>query len=93
MGDFKIKKWNIIDHLKTEEDMANYLEACFEEEDPELIVAAISDIALARGIPQTAHEVGLSTECLSKALYEGNLEFVTVMNVIKLMGFKLHAQR
>jgi DNA-binding phage protein len=27
----KLNKWHVLDHLKTEEDMTLYLEACFEE--------------------------------------------------------------
>ena len=31
----KVTEWNILDHLKTEEDIANYLEAAWEENDIE----------------------------------------------------------
>jgi len=35
-------------HLKTDEDIANYLEAILEENDPVLIAAALQDIARAK---------------------------------------------
>ncbi len=44
----KLTKWDVIEHLKTEDDMAGYLEACRAENDPALIVAALGDIARAR---------------------------------------------
>ena len=43
-------RWSALDHLKTEEDMQLYLNACFEEAvgDGRLINAALGDIAKAR---------------------------------------------
>lgn len=42
--------WDAAEHLKTDEDMALYLEAALEDGNPELIAAVISDIARARGM-------------------------------------------
>ena len=93
MGTVKLKKWDVVEHLKSEEDMALYLEACLEEGDAALIAAALGDIARARGMSQVARDAGLSRESLYKALSgEGNPEFATVMKVIKAMGLKLHAE-
>ena len=46
------KKWDVVEHLKTDRDMALYLEACLAEGDRALVAAAKSDIARARGMPQ-----------------------------------------
>ena len=45
-------RWDAADYLKTEEDMAHYLEACAEEDggDGRLIQAALGDIARARSM-------------------------------------------
>lgn len=43
-------RWDAADHLKTEEDMALYLEAALEDGDPSLVSAVIGDIARARGM-------------------------------------------
>ena len=48
MTTIKLTKWDAVDHLKTEEDMALYLEACLEENDPALLAAALGDIARSR---------------------------------------------
>ncbi|HMG77207.1 MAG TPA: hypothetical protein VK591_00895 [Xanthobacteraceae bacterium] len=40
--------WDPADHLKTDEDTANYLEAVLEENDPVLTAAALQDIARAK---------------------------------------------
>ena len=95
MGDMKLSRWDVVDHLKTDEDMALYLDACVEEDegDGSLIRAALGDIARARGMTQLAKDTGLAREGLYKALSaEGNPEFATIMKVIKALGLKLHVQ-
>lgn len=90
----KLNKWDILDHLNSEEDIALYLEACFEEDpgDGSLIRAALGDIARARGMAQLARDTGLSREGLYRALSkEGNPEFSTVVKVIHALGLRLHA--
>lgn len=37
--------WDAAEHLETKEDMAAYLEAALEDGDPNLVVAALGDIA------------------------------------------------
>jgi probable addiction module antidote protein len=88
----KTRPWDAAEHLKTEEDMAAYLEAALEEGDPALITAAMGDVARAKGITQIARETGLGRESLYKALSsEGNPEFATVLKVLRALGLKLHA--
>lgn len=56
MTALKLRKWDAAEYLKTEEDMARYLEGCMEEagEDAAFIAAALGDIARARGMSQIA---------------------------------------
>ena len=84
--------WDAAEHLETEEDMAAYLEAALEENDPSLIAAALGDIARAKGMSQIAKQTGLGRESLYKALSpEGNPEFSTVLKVVTALGIRLHA--
>lgn len=84
--------WDVAEHLETEEDMAAYLEAALEENDPSLIAAALGDIARAKGMSQIAAETGLGRESLYKALSpEGNPEFSTILKVVNALGLRLHA--
>jgi probable addiction module antidote protein len=83
------------EYLKTEEDIALYLDACIEEDagDGRLIRIALGNIARARGIRQLAQEAGMSSEGLCQALSpEGNPEFGTIMKVMRALGVKLHAE-
>jgi probable addiction module antidote protein len=83
--------WDAAEYLKTEEDMANYLEAVLEESDTALLSAALGDIARAKGMTQIARETGLGRESLYKALSpDGNPAFSTVMKVVKALGLKFH---
>ena len=91
----KLSKWDSAEHLKTEEDMALYLEACFEEagEDAAFIAKALGTIARARGMSQLAKETGLGRESLYKALSgDGNPSFATILKVTHALGFKLHVE-
>lgn len=88
-----LKKWDILDHLKTEEDMTLYLEACFEEagDDAAFIAKALGDIAKARSMTQLAKDTGLGRESLYKALSgNGNPSFGTILKVINALGLKLN---
>ena len=88
----KTRSWDAAEHLKTEADMAAYLEAALEDGDPALIAAALGDIARAKGMSQIARETGLGRESLYKALSpDGNPEFSTVLKVVRALGLRLHA--
>ncbi len=84
-------KWDAANHLKTNKDIVEYLEAVLEEGDPGLVAAALGDVARARGMSKIAKAAGLGRESLYKALSaEGNPEFATVLKVIYSLGLKLH---
>ncbi len=57
-------QWDSAEYLKTEEDMAEYLNACMEEagDDPAFIARALGTIARARGMTQVAREAGVSAK-------------------------------
>jgi probable addiction module antidote protein len=79
MAKTKTHTWDPAEYLETEEDMAAYLEAALEEDDPALFTAALGDIARAKGMTLIARESGLGRESLYKALSaDGNPEFATV---------------
>jgi probable addiction module antidote protein len=82
--------WDPAAYLKTDEDIANYLEAVFDDGDPALVAAALGDVARAKGMSQIAQAAGLGRESLYKALSpEGNPEFATVLKVMRALGLKL----
>lgn len=86
----KFSHYDAADYLETEEDIYLYLEACQEEGDPTLVIAALGDIARARNMTQLAKKVGMTRAGLYKALSaEGNPSFVTISKVAKALGLKI----
>lgn len=91
----KTTRWDSAEHLKTDEDIQLYLEACIEEagDDPAFIVHALNVIARARNMSQLARDSGLSREGLYKALSpEGNPGFATIAKIAKALGLKITVQ-
>ena len=88
----KFSRYDVADYLKSDEELAAYLDACMEEagDDAAYIAAALGDIARARGMAQLAKDTGISREGLYKALSpDGNPSLATVLKVVKALGLKL----
>ena len=63
-----------------------------EEGDPDLLVAALGDIARARGMTKLAEDSGLNRESLYKALRPGaKPRFDTVFRIMKALNIKMQA--
>jgi len=91
----KTSRYDVAEHLRTPEEMAAYLEACFEEAngDASFVAKALGDIARAKGMSQVARDAGLSRESLYKALSgQRTPTFDTILKVIGALGLKLHAE-
>ena len=86
----KTYSWDPVDYLRSEEDMARYLQAALEEGDSALVAAVLGDIARAKGMSRIAKKAGLGRESLYKSLSaEGNPELATVLKVVRALGLKL----
>jgi probable addiction module antidote protein len=87
--------YDVVYYLKTEKDMAFYLEACFDQagEDTAKIAAALGDIARAKGMTEIAEATGLTREGLYRTLSkDGNPSFSSIVKVIKALGLKLRPE-
>jgi probable addiction module antidote protein len=87
-------RYDSADYLKSEENIAAYLEAVMDEagDDPAIIVRTLGVVARARAWNMTAlaREVGISRGGLYKALSgEGNPTLSTVMKIAKALGLKI----
>jgi probable addiction module antidote protein len=86
----KTRRWDAAESLETKEDIAAYLDAVLEDGDPDLLKAALGDIARAKGMAEIAKATGLGRTNLYKALSpDGNPEFATVAKVLKALGLRL----
>jgi probable addiction module antidote protein len=78
------------DYLDDDATMAEYLSAAAEDANPDVLLAAIGDVAKARGMAQIAKDTGLGRESLYKALSAGaHPRFETVNAVLRALGLKL----
>lgn len=88
----KFSRYDTADYLKTEEDIAAYLEAVMEEgsDEPGFVAHALGVVARARNMSQLARDTGLTREGLYKALSgDGNPSFATISKVAKALGLKM----
>ena len=85
-------RWDVQDALRSPEDCAAFIEAAIEEaaDDPAFIALVLGEVAKARGMAQTARDVGMSREGLYKALSpQGNPSFATVLKVLNALGLRM----
>lgn len=86
----KTRPWDAVDHLHDERDIAAYLDTAFEDGDPQLIAAALGDVARSHGMTRIAAKTGLSRESLYKALSaDGNPGFAAVLKVLQALDLRL----
>ncbi|MGC5778120.1 addiction module antidote protein [Methylobacterium sp. NFXW15] len=89
----KTAPYDSADYLKTPEDIAFYLEAALEENDPALLAHALGVIARAQGMADIAERTGRSREQLYRTLSDrGNPQLDTLMSVLSAMGLRLSIQ-
>ena len=80
------------DYLESEEVIAEYLSAALEDENPDVFLVAVADVAKARGMTQLARDTGLGRESLYKALTPGaKPRYDTVLKLVRALGVELHA--
>lgn len=83
----KITRFDVTDHLDNEEVIAEYLAAAMEDPNPDVFLAALTDVAKARGMAKLAKDSGLSRESLYKTLSPGaKPRFETIMKIAKALG-------
>jgi probable addiction module antidote protein len=81
--------FDIADYLDNDRVIAEYLTAAAEDRDPDVFVAALGDVAKARGMAQIAKDAGLGRESLYKALSKGSHpRFKTINAVLHALGVK-----
>ena len=80
------------DYLDNEKVIAEYLNAALEDDNPDVFLIAVGDVAKARGMAQLAKDTGLGRESLYKALAPGaKPRYDTVLKFVRALGVELHA--
>jgi len=90
MKPVKTTVWDPAEYLQSEEEITAYLNDVFSTNDTQLIIAAIGDIARARGMSKVAEEAECGRESLYKSLSQnGNPSFETILKVLSALGYVL----
>ncbi|MFM0740849.1 putative addiction module antidote protein [Paraburkholderia xenovorans] len=91
MSKIKTARFDASHYLDSEEMIAEYLNAALEEGDADLLLAAIADIAKARGMTKVAADAGLGRESLYKTFAPGSKPRMdTVFKLLHALGVKLN---
>jgi probable addiction module antidote protein len=81
--------FEVADYLGNDELIAAYLSAAVEDPNPDVFLAALGDVAKARGVAQIAKDAGLGRESLYKALSVGaHPRYDTVNAVLRALGVR-----
>jgi probable addiction module antidote protein len=89
----ELPTFDMAEALKSEEDIAIYLNLVLEENDPAELAHALGIIAKAKGMAEVAKSAGLTREALYKALRpNASPRFDTISRVCQSLGVKLVAQ-
>lgn len=89
----ELPEFDLGEHLKTDDDAAQYLTMVLEENDGEELTHALGVIVRARGMTEVARASGLTLEALCTAIRPNSQpSFVTVARVCTALGVKLVAE-
>ena len=86
-----LPEFDMAEQIKTEADMAAYLNMVIEDGDAAELARALGVIARAKGMAEIALKSGLTREALYKALRpNAQPRFNTIQKVMGALGVKLH---
>lgn len=86
----KLREFDPSAYLTNDEVVAEYLTAALEDPNPDVFLAAVGNVAKARGMSSIAEGSGLGRESLYKALAPGaKPRYDTVLKVLHSLGVKL----
>ncbi len=86
----KVAKFEAADYLKSEVAIREFLAAAMEDPNSDVFLAALGEVAKARGIADLAERSGLGRESLYKTLSPGaKPRYETICKLIDALGVKL----
>ncbi|MBX3705683.1 MAG: putative addiction module antidote protein [Pseudomonadales bacterium] len=86
----KVRDFDASEFLDNEEVIAEYLSAALEDENPDVFLTAVGNVAKARGMTAIAESTGLGRESLYKAMAPGaKPRYDTILKVLHSLGVKL----
>jgi len=88
----QLKPFEASSYLTDGETIAEFLTACLEDDNPDVFLSALQEVAKARGMTQLAKDTGLNRESLDKALTPGGKpRYDTILWVLSALKIRLVA--
>ena len=85
----KITRWNVLDGLRNDDEIAAYLEAALDE-GYDFFLTALDDAARAQGINSMAKKMGVNRQSLYKSFSKNKKpNFKTVFKAIDGLGLRI----
>ena len=86
----KLKKFDVVDFLDSDEAMVEYLNVALETNDPKYFTKALGNVARAKGMSSISDASGLGRQSLYRALSdEGNPRIDTLFKVLDTLKIRL----
>lgn len=89
----KVTEFDASAYLDNDEVIAEYLAASLEDDNPDVFLSALSNVAKARGLAHVAEMTGLGRESLYKALKPGaKPRYDTIVKVVRSLDVRLSVE-
>jgi probable addiction module antidote protein len=86
----ELKPLDISKYLTEPETVSEFLTASLEEQDPDVFLKALAEVAKAHGMSQLARDSGMGRESLYKALAPGaKPRYDTILRLLSALGVKV----
>ena len=86
----KLKKFDVIDFLDSDEALIEYLNLALEGNDPKYFAKALGNVARAKGMSSISDATGLGRQALYRALSSnGNPRIDTLFKVLDTLNVRL----
>ena len=80
------KAYNPLDYLKTDDEIMEYLNDAYLDDDPKIFIIALGYLAKARGVTKVAKQSGLNRESLYKVFSgQSKPQWNTVQGIMKAL--------
>lgn len=82
--------FNPVDYFENDAEIADYLTAAYQDDDPAVFIVALGHVAKHKGVAQMARDTGLNRESLYKT-FNGKVQpkWDTVHRLLKAMKVEL----
>jgi probable addiction module antidote protein len=82
--------FEVAEHLNNETVVAEYLSLAAQNQNSDVLIMALADVAKARGMSQVAKDAGLGRESLYKALRQGSKpRFETIAAIMRALNVQI----